>query len=247
MCPSIQRSFVTAGMRDQGALPWLRNVEGYQMAETDDSGYAEQRTRLVREIARQGISDSVVLDAMRRVPRERFVPERLRDAAYEDAPLPIGKQQTISQPLIVAQMTAALELDASSQVLEIGTGSGYGAAVLAQIADQVFTVERQGELLKMARQRLQDLHVDNVHCLHGDGCGGWPEHAPYDAIVVTACSLATPPALLQQLRIGGRLVVPVGEERRFQKLLRIYKRDEETLQRQQLGNVAFVPLVQGTA
>jgi protein-L-isoaspartate(D-aspartate) O-methyltransferase len=195
------------------------------------------------QIAARGIRDPLVLDAMRRVPREAFVPERLRPFAYEDGPLSIGEGQTISQPYIVAVMTEAAQLKPGGRALEIGTGSGYGAAVLAGIAAEVYTIERLAGLAESARRRLAELGYHNVHVLLGDGTLGWPEHAPYDAIVVTAEGPRVPPALLDQLAIGGRLVMPVGGESRFQRLVRVRRKGTDDYDYEDLEEVAFVPLI----
>ena len=168
--------------------------------------FESQRERLVdNELRMLGIRDEAVLRAMRSVPREAFVAQEICEFAYRNAPLPIGFGQTISQPLIVAHMAEALELAPSERVLEIGTGSGYAAAVLSLIAKEVFTVERHRELAEAATERLTRLGYENVRVLCGDGTRGWPEEAPFDAIVVAAGSPGIPPALLEQLRIGGRL------------------------------------------
>ena len=195
------------------------------------------------QLAARGIRDPLVLDAMRAVPREAFVPERLRPFAYEDGPLPIGEGQTISQPYIVAVMTEAAQMKAGDRALEIGTGSGYGAAVLARIAAAVYTIERLAGLAEAARRRLAELGYHNVHVLLGDGTLGWPEHAPYDAIVVTAGGPRVPPALLDQLTIGGRLVMPVGGESRFQRLVRVRRKGADDYDYEDLEEVAFVPLI----
>ncbi|HET7344031.1 MAG TPA: protein-L-isoaspartate(D-aspartate) O-methyltransferase [Methylomirabilota bacterium] len=201
------------------------------------------REAMVREqIAGRGVRDAAVLAAMRAVPREEFVDRDLAPEAYEDAPLPIGEGQTISQPYIVAVMTEALRLAPRDRVLEIGTGSGYAAAVLARIAGDVYTVERIESLAEMARRRLAALGYGNVHVRHGDGSLGWPEHAPYDAIVVTAGGPHVPPPLLQQLALGGRLVMPVGASH-CQRLVRVVQRAPDVYDRQALEEVCFVPLV----
>ena len=180
---------------------------------------------------------------MRIVPREAFVSEEMREFAYRNAPLPIGSGQTISQPLIVAHMAEALELAPHERVLEIGTGSGYAAAVLSRIAKDVFTVERHRELAETASERLKRLGYDNVHVRCGDGTRGWPEEAPFDAIVVAAGGPAIPHALLEQLRIGGRLVIPVGEELDSQQLIRAIRRGDDEFEYEDLGAVRFVPLI----
>ena len=174
-----------------------------------------------RQVAGRGVRSQPVLDAMRTVPREAFLPEPLQEFAYEDSPLPIAEGQTISQPYIVALMTEALELKGGEEVLEIGTGSGYAAAVLSRIARNVYTVERIGQLAEKAAAVLAELGYANVHVLHADGTRGWPDHAPYDAIVVAAGGPEVPESLKAQLKIGGRLVIPVGIDRRVQELLRV--------------------------
>ena len=203
-----------------------------------------ERGRLIDgELRNEGITDQAVLVAMREVPREEFVPEEMQEFAYRNAPLPIGAGQTISQPYIVALMTAALELAPTDRVLEIGTGSGYAAAILSRLAKDVYTVERLGELAGTAKSRLKRLGFNNVHVLHADGTRGWPEEAPFDASVVTAGGPQVPPALLQQLRIGGRLVIPVGEEQHEQQLIRVVRRGKDDFETTDLGGVVFVPLI----
>lgn len=205
---------------------------------------SREREAMVRtQIAARGIRDEAVLRAMNEVPREAFLPPELEEFAYRDSPLPIACGQTISQPYIVALMTAALELSPGDRVLEVGTGSGYAAAVLSRIAREVHTVERHEELAQLAARRLQDLGYDNVAVHHGDGTLGWAEAAPYDAIVVAAGGPAVPEALLDQLAIGGRLVIPIGEDRDLQTLVRVTRRADGTLEREDLGDVRFVPLI----
>lgn len=191
----------------------------------------------------RGISDSAVLAAMRQVPREEFVDPGMRELAYEDHPLPIAKGQTISQPFIVAYMTEALELTGSDRVLEVGTGSGYAAAVLSRIVDRVYSVERLEELAEDARRRLERLGYGNVVVLVGDGSLGWPEHAPYDAIVVTAGAPRVPTPLLRQLTGGGRLVIPVGPSSLLQNLVRVRRVGDDEVRYEELCGVRFVPLV----
>jgi protein-L-isoaspartate(D-aspartate) O-methyltransferase len=205
--------------------------------------FIDERDRMVELIARRGVRDSAVLAAMRKVPREHFVAGDRAHRAYDDTPLPIGEGQTISQPYIVAAMTEALQLRPRDRVLEIGTGSGYAAAVLALIAAEVYTVECLERLAESARRRLEKLGFANVHVRHGDGSLGWPEHAPYDAIVVTASAPDIPTALLQQLKIGGRLVIPVGPKVGTQRLVRIVRTSDEDYARQTLEKVVFVPLI----
>jgi protein-L-isoaspartate(D-aspartate) O-methyltransferase len=195
------------------------------------------------QIASRGIRDAAVLEAMRTVPREAFVPPELAEFAYEDHPLPIGEGQTISQPYIVALMTAALRLGPRDRVLEIGTGSGYAAAVLGRIAREVYTIERHGPLADAAAARLRTLDFTNVHVLHGDGTLGWQEHAPYDGIVVAAGGPRVPDALLAQLAVGGRLVIPIGEEKALQTLVRVTRHADGRCTQEDLGDVRFVPLI----
>ncbi|NPA15098.1 MAG: protein-L-isoaspartate(D-aspartate) O-methyltransferase [Deferribacteres bacterium] len=204
--------------------------------------FEERRKALVELLRKKGIRDERVLNAILRVPRHLFVPPELVDRAYDDRPLPIGKGQTISQPYIVALMTEALGIDEDSRVLEIGTGSGYQAAVLAEIAKDVYTVERIPELSERARKIIEGLGYKNVFFKVGDGTCGWPEHAPYDAIIVTAASPRIPKPLIKQLKVGGRLVIPVGNEL-TQELLRITKITEDgKVDIESLGGCVFVKL-----
>jgi protein-L-isoaspartate(D-aspartate) O-methyltransferase len=205
---------------------------------------SKQRAYMVEHhIAARGVRSPLVLDAMSTVPREKFLPSHLREYAYEDTPLPIGEAQTISQPYIVAFMTEALGLSGGEKVLEIGAGSGYAAAVLSRIASEVFTVERIGELAAKASERLSDLGYRNVHVLHADGTRGWPEHAPYDAIIVAAGGPEVPKSLKQQLAVGGRLVIPVGADPRIQELVRVTRVREDEFKTEDIADVRFVPLL----
>src|ERR1700730_2930417 len=189
--------------------------------------FARLRTLMVdQQIEARGVRSRVVLQAMRAVPREAFLPENLREFAYEDSPLPLEEDQTISQPYIVAMMIEALRLAGGEKVLEVGTGSGYAAAVLAQIAADVYSVERIGQLAEKSAGKLAELGLKNVHVLHANGTRGWRDHAPYDAIVVAAAGREVPESLKAQLKIGGRLVMPVGNERRCQELVRITRVSE---------------------
>lgn len=182
--------------------------------------------------------------AMRTVPRERFVPPRERSRAHDDAPLPIGFGQTISQPSLVAHMTEQLSLAPGSRVLEVGTGSGYQTAILAEIAGEVFTIERLPELANAARLLLSELGYRNIRFKIGDGALGWPEEAPFDALIVTAAARTLPPALVSQLKPGGKMVVPLGSvERDNQMLVLLEKAADGTVRRQDLYAVRFVPLV----
>lgn len=196
-----------------------------------------------RQIAVRGVRDPRVLEAMRTVPREAFVPEHLAEFAYDDSPLPIAEEQTISQPYVVALMAEALEIRPEDKVLEIGAGSGYAAAVLSRLGREVYAVERHESLAREAEERLARLGYSNVHVHHGDGTLGWPEHAPYDAIVVAAGGPDVPPALLDQLAEGGRLVIPIGPDPRNQDLVRVRRLAEGGTTREVLGPVRFVPLI----
>ena len=207
-----------------------------------EPGYEEARNRMVeQQIARRGIRDERVLQAMRDVPRHRFVPRDQWDAAYQDHPLPIGHGQTISQPYIVAYMTEMLHLKPEDRVLEIGTGCGYQSAILSQLARQVHTVERIPSLSSQARRILQVLGYRNIEYRVDDGSHGWPEAAPFDAIIVTAAAPQTPPPLIAQLVDGAHLVIPIGPTG-FQDLMRL-TRHGERIQTERLTAVAFVPLV----
>ena len=206
--------------------------------------YSRLRERMVqRQIAGRGVRSEKVLDAMRKVPRERFLPNGQAVWAYDDAPLPIGDGQTISQPYIDAYMTEALALVGGEKVLEIGTGSGYAAAVLAEIAADVYTIERIDGLAIMARMILDQLGYQNVHVRQGDGTLGWPEHAPFDGIVVTAGGPDVPDTLKNQLKIGGRLVMPICTTTWYQELVRVTRITETEFDMDYLMPVRFVPLI----
>ena len=208
------------------------------------SDYSKLRERMVkRQIAGRGVRSVPVLDAMRKVPRERFLPRGQGVFAYDDSPLPIGDGQTISQPYIVAYMAESLALAGGEKVLEIGTGSGYAAAVLAEIAAEVYTIERIEGLASMARTVLGDLGYMNVHVRCGDGTLGWPEEAPYDGIVVSAGGPDVPDTLKHQLKTGGRLVIPVGRSKAYQELIRVTRIAENDFETEDLLPVRFVPLV----
>jgi protein-L-isoaspartate(D-aspartate) O-methyltransferase len=206
---------------------------------------ARTRDRLVQRLREQGISNLAVLERIRNVPRHIFVDEALGSRAYEDTALPIGFGQTISQPFIVARMTEALlEAGSVDNVLEVGTGCGYQTAVLAPLVKRLATIERIEPLLARARERLKELGIRNVRFRHGDGSLGWKAHAPFDGILVAAAPLVVPEPLLKQLKIGGRLIVPIGPEGQ-QQLVR-FTCKEQRVERQSLGPVAFVPLLGGT-
>jgi protein-L-isoaspartate(D-aspartate) O-methyltransferase len=204
----------------------------------------DARVRMVREqIQRRGVADQGVIGAMLAVPRHEFVPASLRDAAYADRPLPIGEGQTISQPYIVALMTELLHLEPGDKVLEVGTGSGYQAAVASHLADSVFTIEILPGLAERAARRLQQLGYRDVVARQGDGYHGWPEHGPYDGILVTAAAGHIPPPLIQQLEPGGRMVIPVGGQFQVQQLVLVEKRPDGSVTTRSLLPVRFVPLV----
>jgi protein-L-isoaspartate(D-aspartate) O-methyltransferase len=227
---------------------WRSGSTGGRVADVRFSGIgmtsARTRDRLVQRLREQGIRSPAVLDRIRNVPRHIFVDEALASRAYEDTALPIGYGQTISQPYIVARMTEALlEGGPLFNVLEVGTGCGYQTAVLAPLVDKLYTIERIEPLLKRAKERVRELGIKNVRFRHGDGYRGWPAHAPYDGMLVAAAPLRVPDALLEQLKVGGRLIVPVGAEG-AQELVR-YTRRELKMERQSLGPVAFVPLLEG--
>jgi protein-L-isoaspartate(D-aspartate) O-methyltransferase len=206
--------------------------------------FAAQRENMVRQqIAGRGIEGAGLLDAFRAVPREAFVPEGMRDFAYEDGPLPIEAGQTISQPYIVALMIEAAGVAPGDKVLEIGAGSGYAAAVLSRIAETVIAVERHSELVELARERMERLGFGNVRVVQGDGTAGLPAEAPFDAILCAASGSHVPDALRLQLSIGGILVMPLGEPDSIQKLVKVTRREEEAFEQEDLGPVRFVPLI----
>jgi protein-L-isoaspartate(D-aspartate) O-methyltransferase len=208
----------------------------------DEVKYARHREQMVaRQIEARNIRDPLVLNAMRRVPRHLFVSEALRHKAYEDYPLPIGEQQTISQPYIVAEMTQALSLKPTDRVLEIGTGSGYQAAILAEIVYRVYTIERIHALYVQARRLFDQLRYHNIVTRYSDGTKGWPAESPFDAIIVTAGAPRVPSVLMSQLAPGGRMVVPVGDHY-VQELVQIVK-DPNGHQQSSLGGCRFVKLI----
>lgn len=198
---------------------------------------------LTRHVLARGIRDSLVIAALKKVPRETFVPKGERRHAFEDRPLPIGGGQTISQPYIVAFMVEALELRGGEKVLEIGAGSGYAAAVVAEIAGEAYAIERIGELAEKATLNLQNAGYRNVHIRHADGTEGWPEAAPFDAILVSASAPAIPANLKRQLKVGGRLVIPVGPSADAQELRRVRRTSVREFTEEMLAEVRFVPLI----
>lgn len=204
-----------------------------------------RKIRLLMHLRRQGITDNRVLSAMERVPRELFVPPELADVAYEDRPLPIGRGQTISQPLIVARMTQWLRVGERDKVLEVGTGSGYQAAILAKLCRRLYTMERHRPLMAPAEERFAELGLTNITPLVGDGMLGWPQQAPFDGIIVTAGHRGDrpPPALLEQVRVGRHLILPVGADAQSQWLVRYTPQADGGLEEERLCQVRFVPLL----
>jgi protein-L-isoaspartate(D-aspartate) O-methyltransferase len=210
------------------------------------SKFSRLRDRMVDDqLARRGITDPLVLAAMRAVPREIFVEDELLEFAYDDGALPIAAGQSISQPYIVARMIEAATLGRGSRVLEVGTGSGYAAAVLSRIAAMVYTIERHAALAEVARRRLAKLGYENIDVRLGDGTQGWPEKSPFDAIIVAAAGPAIPPALKLQLLVGGNLVLPIGDSNGVQTLCKITRSSDMKFERADLDAVSFVPLVTG--
>ena len=206
---------------------------------------AARKIRLIMNLRRAGVTDSDVLNALERIPREAFVLPHFHDQAYEDQALPIAQGQTISQPQIVAMMTEGLRVTKQHKVLEIGTGSGYQTAVLAKLARRVYTIERWKSLLDEAEARFKQLRIHNVTSKCADGSKGWKEQAPFDRIIVTAAAAEMPETLVEQLAVGGIMVLPLGAERGDQVLERITKLEDGSLKREVLADVRFVPLVQG--
>ena len=208
------------------------------------TSFAKLRERMVsRQIAARGIDDPALLAAFRTVPREAFVSPDQADSAYGHYPLPIEAGQTISQPYIVALMIDAAEVARGDHVLEVGAGSGYAAAVLGQVAGQVIAIERHGELARLAAERIDRLGYDNVRIVEGDGTRGWPQAAPFDVILAAASGSHVPPLLVEQLKPGGRLVMPIGGRWSIQSLVKLTKRSDGSLERETLCAVRFVPLV----
>jgi protein-L-isoaspartate(D-aspartate) O-methyltransferase len=211
---------------------------------TPKPDFAQARADMVeRQIARRGVKDPLVLSAMGRVPREAFVLPGWEEEAYEDQPLPIAERQTISQPFIVAYMIEAAGLRPTDRALEIGTGSGYAAAVMAAIAARVYTIERHPGLAETAERRFRELGFTNVEVHVGDGTLGWPAAQPFEAIIVTAGGPKVPAELREQLAVGGRLVIPVGESMHRQSLIRVVREGPDEFREEDIADVAFVPLI----
>jgi protein-L-isoaspartate(D-aspartate) O-methyltransferase len=208
------------------------------------SDFTTLRERMIdRQIAARGLHEPRLLDAFRAVPREEFISGNYADHAYQDSPLPIESGQTISQPYIVALTIDAAGIKPGDKVLEVGAGSGYAAAVIGQIAGQVIAIERHHLLVELAQQRMRQLGYDNVRIVEGDGTLGWPEEAPYDAIVAAASGSHVPQGWIAQLKPGGRIVMPIGEPHAVQSLVKVTKAEDGTLNREDLGGVRFVPLI----
>ena len=213
------------------------------MVQTMTDFVSEREAMVERQLRRRGITEPEILGAFLMVPRELFVSERYARQAYGDHPLPIEAQQTISQPYIVALMIQAAAIKPGDKVLEVGAGSGYAAAVISRIAGKVVAIERQHELVEVAADRTRRLDYDNVEIVEGDGTKGWPDEAPYDAILAAASGSHVPAALVGQLAPGGRLVMPIGEPGWVQELVKVTKQDDGTLRQENLGGVRFVPLI----
>ncbi|MGE5530255.1 MAG: protein-L-isoaspartate(D-aspartate) O-methyltransferase [Patescibacteria group bacterium] len=241
-------------MRKKGKCPWRRNVYGpggwlererrAHYAHQAGEGRGTEKSGLIDELRLMGITDARVLAALAKVPRERFLPPDYRMLAGCNRPLPIGHGQTISQPYIVALMTELLDLQGGEKVLEVGTGSGYQTAILAELAGEVLTVEVVAPLAALARETLSELGYGNIRYRLGDGWEGWPDEAPFDGVIVTAAPDCIPETLVEQLTDGGRLIVPVGPPGEPQTLLRVWKRAGE-VEVEDHGGVVFVPMVRG--
>jgi protein-L-isoaspartate(D-aspartate) O-methyltransferase len=213
------------------------------MAETMTDYTAEREAMVERQLKGRGIADPRILDAFRAIPREAFVSDDYARLAYGDHPLPIEAGQTISQPYIVALMIDAARIGPGDTVLEVGAGSGYAAAVISRIAARVVAIERQHDLVEIARERMRRLGCDNARIVEGDGTRGWPDEGPYEAILAAASGSHVPQPLIDQLAPGGRLVMPLGGPGWVQELVKVTKRDDGTLERENLGGVRFVPLI----
>jgi protein-L-isoaspartate(D-aspartate) O-methyltransferase len=226
---------------NEGREPLFHHAPAISMAGDE----TPHRIRLLMQLRRSGINDTAVLSAIENVPRELFVEEAFREHVWDDTALPIACGQTLSQPTVVAWMTAALDLSPKMRVLEIGTGSGYQAAILSRLSRRVYTIERHRDLLDLAAQRFDQLRLTNIVTKHGDGSRGWKETAPFERIIVTAAAREVPAVLLDQLANGGVMVVPVGSNVADQILLRVSKDEAGNIHTQHLMNVRFVPLIEG--
>jgi protein-L-isoaspartate(D-aspartate) O-methyltransferase len=240
LCVIIAISFIARLVFNRNTASAMEGTK----ATADEDTFTSQRRRMVEEqIAYRGIKDKKILDAMESAPRHLFIPEENRFYSYYDQPVPIGFGQTISQPYIVAFMTELLKLDAADVVLEVGTGSGYQAAILSRLVKQVYTIEIIEDLGKASLKRLKTMGYDNVEVKIGDGYKGWPEHAPFDAIIVTAAAEHIPQPLVDQLKPGGRMVIPVGSAYAVQDLILVSKDASSKLVKEAVIPVRFVPLL----
>jgi protein-L-isoaspartate(D-aspartate) O-methyltransferase len=244
LCEAVVYPRCHMGVETQSAFPGGTGIAAPEHDTEDGMDLSEARGRMVaHQIQERGVNSPLIARAMREVPREEFMSEEMREFAYADSPLPIGEGQTISQPYIVAYMVDALELEGGERVLEVGTGSGYAAAVLARIAGEVYTVERHASLAKSARDTLARLGFHNVHVIAGDGTLGYPDAAPYEGIVVAAGGNEVPQALKSQLAVGGRMVIPIGPTPREQRLVRVTRVQQDQFEEEDLLSVRFVPLI----
>ncbi len=239
---NLVRSMTLLGVVSANSAGCGQDADNVKPVEVGKSRFEQQQIDLVNGIREKGVHDEKVLKVIASVPRHAFVPDEFRKSSYDDNPLPIGDEQTISQPFIVAYMTEALDLEPQDKVLEIGTGSGYQTCVLARLAGQVYSIEIIDELAKRAEMVLTDLGVRNIHLRTGDGYKGWPDEAPFDAIIVTAAPPAIPEKLVEQLKVGGRLVAPVGKDE-MQWLVCLTKQANGEVKREALLPVRFVPMV----
>ncbi|MFO1243552.1 MAG: protein-L-isoaspartate(D-aspartate) O-methyltransferase [Rickettsiales bacterium] len=214
------------------------------MPSIEENPFLADKLRLIMKLRKEGITDTRVLSAIENTPREMFIPDRYRGKAYHDTAIPIEREQTISQPTVVAWMTSALNVHDRCRVLEVGTGSGYQAAILARLARRVYTIERHKELMKVAEERFKKQNLSNITTRLGDGAKGWPEASPFDRIIVTAAAPSVPAGLLEQLAVGGVMIIPVGDLQGEQILLRL-ARDKDGFSSQHLMHVRFVPLIEG--
>jgi protein-L-isoaspartate(D-aspartate) O-methyltransferase len=246
-CPKRSESPDAEPVEKTATQPAKRLDAGEErLTEPSGKPTREERMRhdmVERHIVARGVTDRAVIDAMRKIPRHEFVPDEHRHRAYADAPSPIGHRQTISQPYVVAAMTELLDVEKGDKVLEIGTGSGYQAAVLAEIGVKLYTIEIICDLAERAEKTLDRLGYSGVHVRCGDGYKGWPSEAPFDGVIVTAAPPEIPQALIEQLALGGRMVVPVGEH--IQSLLLIRKKPDGSITKEKVADVRFVPMVHG--
>ncbi|MGM0566885.1 MAG: protein-L-isoaspartate(D-aspartate) O-methyltransferase [Bacteroidota bacterium] len=239
---TIMSSLIFTSIKQDQAYFITHNASIYNPQ--DDQSWKSKAERMVREqVENRGVDDEKVLEAMRNTPRHRFVPGTYAQHAYADSPLPIGHDQTISQPYIVALMTELLDVQESDKILEIGTGSGYQAAILGKLAGEVYTIEIVEALAMRSKALLKEMNLDNIHVKHGDGYKGWPEEAPFDKIIVTAAPEEVPKALKEQLKPGGKMVLPVGDRSQLLKVIR--KTAKGKISEETITGVRFVPMIHG--